>query len=186
MLKDQTWNRVSVHRVVLDFIRGEPHYWRPKLPESLHHVVHEPDLDSGAENAVRWRLLHSYRRYLIGEIPPDTEWYEVRHLEDDHLAELLVIARCGFFDGPPFDLRAVSERKGLSLQAPPDEWLPPILWGHGETGPFTILEGNNRLTAYARAPTGSLRIPAYVGISAMPCFWHALDPPEKLVHDMWR
>lgn len=54
MLKNQTWSRVSVHRVVLDFIRGEPHYSRPKLPESLHRGVHEPALDSGAENAVRW------------------------------------------------------------------------------------------------------------------------------------
>jgi hypothetical protein len=186
MLRDEIWNRISVHRVVLGFLRSEPHYWESNLPRHLHQVIHAPDLDDGAQNALRWRLLYSYRRHLLGEIPPDTAWYEVRNLEEAHLAELMVISRCDFFDGPPFDLREVSERKRIALQTPPERWPPPILWGHGADGPFTILEGNHRLTAYAAAPTGSLGIPAYVGISGMPCYWHALDPPQELVHDMWR
>ncbi|MGD8328234.1 MAG: hypothetical protein PVJ49_02280 [Acidobacteriota bacterium] len=186
MLRDQSWNPISIHRVVLNFLRSEPHHWQDLLPERLHRVVDDPDLDSGEQNAARWRLLHYYRRYLVGEIPPDTAWYEVRHLEDAHLAELMVISRSAFFNGPPFDLREVSARKPIPLQTPPEQWQPPILWGHSEDGPFTILEGNHRLTAYAAAPTGTLSIPSYVGISTMPCHWHALDPPRELVHDMWR
>ena len=186
MLSDETWEPVSVHRVVLDFIRGEPHYWQPILPDHLHHVVHDADLDDGGQNSLRWRLLYSYRRYLMGEIPPDTEWYEVRALRDEHLPELLVIARSGFFEGPAFDLPSAGTHLQLALQTPPEAWMPPILWGHDRDGPFTVLEGNNRLAAYARSPSGALGVPVYVGLSPTPCYWHALDPPQQLVHDMWR
>lgn len=41
------------------------------------------------------------------------------------------------------------------------------LWGHDRSGPYTILEGNNRLTAYeSTGRTGKLSLPVLVGLSA--------------------
>jgi hypothetical protein len=42
---------------------------------------------------MRWRLLHAIRRHLIGELPSETQWHEVRDLTDNELSELHVIAR---------------------------------------------------------------------------------------------
>ena len=51
------------------------------------------------------------------------------------------------------------------------------MWGHDRGGPFTILEGNNRLIAYAStAPRPALEVSVFIGLSKSPCFWHRADP----------
>jgi hypothetical protein len=192
-LADMIWKRVSVHRVVAEFLRNEPHRLELTLSPASHArlapLIASPNLGDPAENHARLRLLYLIRRPLIGEIPPDTQWHEVHNLTDNELAELHVIAHSGW-DAPGQDrneLLQVAARMPRTLSGPPSSWPPPILWGHSKAGPFTIIEGNNRLTAYAAAsPRPRLAIPVLVGVSPTPCFFHIFDPTAWVANDLWK
>jgi hypothetical protein len=182
-LSDMTWKRVPVHHMVAAFHRSEQHRIAGARPPELAR----PDLEDPQQNHQRLRYLLLIRRLLIGEIPPDTDWYEVDNLTDADLPRLHVIARCGWDD--PRDrneLHQVAARRPEPLLKPPTEWPPVILWGHQRGGPFTIIEGNHRLTAYAACGSrGGLVIPVLVGLSPTPCFWHVFDQCGKLANDLW-
>jgi hypothetical protein len=174
-LCDQQWKPVSFDEVRLAFLRAE---WDRWLPSQLRWLIDEADLGNATENRVRLGLLDLCRGPLLQHVPTSTEWYVVRCLETHHLPELLVIGRCGWDDERDRnELAAVARRKPLGLKKPAAAWEALILWGHSKDGPFTILEGNNRLVAYA---SGSgqppLGIPVYVGLSADHCHWHLHDP----------
>jgi hypothetical protein len=127
----------------------------------------QPNLDDPEENRARLRLFYlTGRCVFIVEIPPDTEWYVVHDLTDNELGELHVVNYQEWNE--PEDkneLMKVAARKKIPLREPPSAWQPPILWGHSPTGPFTIIEGNKRLTAYAGSGQSDLRIPVVVGRS---------------------
>jgi hypothetical protein len=95
-LAGMIWKRVAVHQVVAEFLRSEPHHLARALsPTSvarLMPMITSPNTTDPMENHARLRLLHLIRRQLIGEIPPDTRWYEVRNLTDNELPELHAIA----------------------------------------------------------------------------------------------
>jgi hypothetical protein len=187
-LVNMSWKRVSVHEVVAEYLRAERHRFAED-PRALA-VIESADTSDPYENHTRLRMLYLRRAGLIGEIPPDTRWYEVRMLTDEELSELHVIARCGWDD--PFgqdmnELYRVAARRPMNLTSQPGDWCRPILWGHGEVGPFTIIEGNNRLTAYAsKNHKIGLAIPVLIGLSPTPCYFHIFDPPQILVHDFWK
>ncbi len=175
-LKTQKWRRVGVHEVYAAFLKAE---WdriplRKNWPRTL--VTH-PNLQDHRENYVRSMLLRGHRGPLLGEVPSDTIWHQVDSLTERHLPELRVIGRCGW-DSPADknELPQVAARKPLPLRQEPRQWEPIILWGHQKSGPFTILEGNHRLTAYAStsgAPPFSL--PVFVGLSPSLCAFHLAD-----------
>ena len=50
-------------------------------------------------------------------------------------------------------------------------------------GPFTILEGNNRMVAYAASGAEAVIPRVYVGVSPSPCIWHGPDRKALLVKD---
>jgi hypothetical protein len=171
------WQPVTVHAVHLAFVSAE---W-PKLPLAMpaeRHLIDAPDLTNASENERRRALLYSWRKPLMEKVPRGTSWYEVRYLERRHLDELLVIGRCGWDDvADRNELPMVAKREHLVLATPPAEWSEPILWGHDRSGPFTILEGNNRLVAYAATSVPpTLKIPVYIGLSPSRCCWHLPDP----------
>jgi hypothetical protein len=192
-LADMTWRRISVHHVVAEFLRNEPHRLAlalsPASQARLAPMITSPNIGDAAENHARLRLLHLVRRQLIGEIPPDTQWHEVRNLTDSELAELHVIARSGW-DAPGQDnneLLRVAARMPRPLLGPPTNWPAPILWGHDKAGPFTIIEGNNRLVAYAStSPRAGLAVPVLVGLSPTPCLFHVFDPRACIANDLWK
>jgi hypothetical protein len=187
-LANMTWSRVSVHEVVAEFLRGERHRFEQILPSTEMALIDAPNIRDPHTNHKRLRYLLSSRRHLIGEIPPDTRWYAVQNLTDSELSELHVIARCGW-DHPDDrnELLQVALRRPCALTNQPGSWARPILWGHEKAGPFTILEGNNRLTAYASQgrPPG-LMIPALVGLSPTPCCFHIFDPANVVANDLWK
>jgi|GEM_PF-2862495 hypothetical protein len=189
------WRPVTVHEVVAEFLRSE----RYKFPETslpeLMSLTETPDIKNAHHNHRRLRLLYILRRHIFGEIPPDTQWYEVRNLTDRELDDLHVIARIGWDWRPNPDnqhpedkneVRKVAKRRPLELIAPSDAWPRPILWGHEKTGPFTIIEGNNRLIAYVGSRQTGLDIPVLIGLSATPCPWHIFDPAKSIVNDLWQ
>jgi hypothetical protein len=182
-LAEQSWKRVSVHEVVAEFLANERHKF--SLPSM--EIIDKPNLADPSENHDRLRLLMFFRCQLFCEIPPDTEWFEVNQLTNGDLADLRVIARCGWDGGDENELSEVAKRKPSTLTTQPAQWQKPILWGHDRQGPFTIFEGNHRLTAYVSAGcTPDLHIPVLVGISPTPCVFHMTDPPRILVNDLWR
>src|SRR6266480_3111688 len=148
-LAGMIWKRVAVHEVVAEFVRAEQHTLEVILSAAsmvrLAPLLNSPNIGDPQENHARLRYLFLIRRQLVGEIPLDTRWYEVRDLTDNELVELYVIARCGWDD--PRDkneLLRVATRSPRALTDQPSNWRRPILWGHKRTGPFTIIEGNKR------------------------------------------
>jgi hypothetical protein len=186
-LADERWSSASINDVVSELLLAERGKLPQLLPPHLVKALEAPDLIDPAENRLRLRVLYYYRRWLMGEIPPDTAWYEVRFLSERHIDELLVIGRCGWDD--PSDrneLRRVASRRPQVLHSAPGTWRKPILWGHDASGPFTIIEGNHRLTAYESAPNPApFQIPALVGISPTYFNFHLPDPPGHMFHDFW-
>src|SRR5271155_4083385 len=182
-LAGMTWKRVTVHMVVAEFLQAEAFRCNGPLPAQIT----SPNITDPSENHMRLRWLHQIRRWIIGEIPPDTRWFEVHDLTDNELAELHVIARCGW-DAPGQDnneLLRVAVRKPHHLK-PLTEWKRPILWGHVERGPFTIIDGNNRLTGYASSNLRGIAIPVLVGLSPTPCYWHIFDQCGVVAQDLWK
>lgn len=177
LLADETWILATHAEVCLAFLKAE---WE-KVPEITawhdRRLVDEPELDNGRENSLRRLILGSWREPLLAQIPADTSWWRVRSLRHTHTMELLVIASDDWRD--PADgneLMSVARRRGESLQAPPADWSPPILWGHDREGPFTILEGNNRLVNYAASvPDLPFAVECFIGLSPSPSVWHLPD-----------
>lgn len=184
-LCDENWTDSAIHRMFLEYLRAERRNYDPKISPLLD----QPDLHDAAANHMRMHLIYGTRRQLLGEIPPDTRWHVVEHLRDEHLDELRVIGRCGWDDDADGnEVAKVANRKDAQiLKTKPEDWACPILWGHSEEGPFTILEGNNRLMAYSRQEeqTG-FAVSALVGLSPSLCYWHRPDqPPSTLLHQFW-
>ena len=184
-LANQQWRPISVYEMVCEFLRSERH----KFPGERLTYIDAPHLHDPLANHARLRMLYRIRAGLIGEVPPDTQWFNVEVLSENELGELLVIGRCGWDDDAKDsnELLKVAIRKPQKLTKPFQSWPKLILWGHDRTGPFTILEGNNRLTAYVSTACGSgLRIPVIVGLSPTPCAWHKPDPAMILCNDLWK
>lgn len=199
-LAEKEWIEISLHQVVLTWLRGERKtHIRPLVPQftripwtvlspRISELLDRPDLESANENRARLRLLYIIRSKFMGEIPPDTRWYEVRNLTYGDLAELRAVNFHTWTD--PQDkneLANVAARKNLPLRAEPAKWEKPILWGHTTAGPFTIIEGNNRLTSYVASGDTGINIPIIVGLSELHCIWHILDQCDSvLLYDLMR
>ncbi len=187
-LAEEEWRAASVFSVHLAVLRAELEKLRAQLPPDAVALIERPDVHDPLANHRRMRILYGYRAELLGEVPPDTRWYEVHFLRHEHLADLEVISRCGW-DSPNDhnELHKVALGAPRPLHTPPSLWEHPVLWGHERTGPFTILEGNNRLVAYVSCGGKELNVPALVGLSPSLCFWHRDDsPPTVLLNDYWK
>ena len=185
-LIDKTWNPVSNHEVVLKWLRAERHtpFAVTHFPsvvllgaiQSIASLLDIPNLNDEAENLSRQRLLCTIRGALIQHIPFTATWYNVEFLTDGELSELHAINHHEWVsDGDRNELCKVAARKHLSLSQYWSTWEPPILLGHSKNGPFSILDGNHRLTAYAGSGQTGLKIPVIVGISDESCSWSIFD-----------
>jgi hypothetical protein len=175
-LASMVWKEVSIHKVILEFLRGE--YAKSGFHPRWSPIITNPNLNDPVENHQRLRLLYIPRTIFMIEIPPDTKWYEVDHLTENELGELYVSAK----HNPEWDqagnkLDQVAQAVREPLKAPPNQWAQIILWGHSEMGPFSILEGCHRMLGYAAATSRPpLRISPLIGLSSSLCFWHHADP----------
>jgi hypothetical protein len=180
-LADEVWTPSSPHAVVLSFLRSE---WdRRDIPTATwdKRLITNPDLTSPVENNVRALLLWFVRGPLLQRIPSDTQWYEVKYLRERYFWQLHAINHVDW--NSPADmneLEKVALRKQEHWRGSSAPW-EPILWAHDKRGPFTILEGNHRLTALARSQDrANCELVAYVGLSPSRCDWHRLDPQPGL------
>ena len=179
-LADMEWTKISIHHVVLEFLRGEQKTTKFPTPADWQPVIDNPDLSGPLENQKRLRLLYIPRAEFMIEIPADTTWWEVHSLTENELGELYVSAKHNpDWDGPGNRLERVAAAiPVISLDAPPSAWPGRIiLWGHDREGPFSIMEGNHRMLAYAQAALRPpIKLDVYVGLSPSYCYWHHADP----------
>src|SRR3981189_897177 len=166
-LREQTWKKVSMHEVVLAWIRAERNKNDAKqtwpVDADLTVLLDNADLRDAAQNRRRLQLLYLIRSKFFLEIPPDTDWYKCILVRYD-FSNLHVIKHPNW-DNLGDELLKVAASKPLKLISPPSRWDHPVFWGHDRNGPFTILEGNHRLTAYAGTGESDLNITALVGLS---------------------
>lgn len=179
-LSGQKWEKVTINQVHHAFLKGEfdnciKTFGKHAIENK--NLIDNPDFSNESQNCKRSFLL-CFRAPLLFQIPCSTIWHRVSLLEQNHLDELIVIGRCGWDDlRDQNELLKVAKRKTEKMNSVPSEWDPLILWGHTKEGPFSIIEGNHRLVAYAASHNRpSLGIPVYIGLSADYCLWHLPDP----------
>lgn len=193
-LRDEQWQECTFAEITDGWLRAEQHklrekfveWKRPDLVRRLdRHLARAPDFSDDDANADQVELLASFRAPLLNGIPANTAWFRVSSLRNIHLEQIHVIGRCGWEDQGQSDhneVRHVAKRKvkkgeTWNIERGPDSWGFLLLWGHHRGGPFTILEGNNRLVEYAATPGApDFAVPVYIGLSPNYCFWHLPDP----------
>lgn len=104
-LAEMNWRPVRIHEVVLAWLRAERDRYlaqvQPRTGLSIREIgqlLDGSDLSDPEQNRSRLRLLYWMRNLFVLEIPPDTEWYEVRNLKHEHLGELLVVNHAAWTD----------------------------------------------------------------------------------------
>lgn len=135
--------------------------------DQWEQLVLNPDYTNAQENALRRALLFRRRGHMWRELPPDTQWYEVR-LDPADMDRIHVFPRAQWSkisDGSYCigDIirrikskhystggdRVIAKIQQLRyrLQIDPHSSSTVLLIGVDEKSPVTILEGNHRLSA---------------------------------------
>lgn len=197
--------RVTEPEVVAEFLRNEfyqPEFHRDR--DRFEKLVMEADLGSERDNALRRSLLFRRRGTMWRELPPDTQWWEVR-LEPADLPRLRIFPRAQWrrLANGDYGVLAVVERirrlqrccrstgflakiQSLSyrLRHEKDD-SAVLLIGVEAAGPLTVIEGNHRLAAALLTSPELLqqRFRFFCGLSpAMErCCWHRSD-----LRNLWR
>ncbi len=158
--------RITEVEVISEFLKNEFYqreYDRDR--EEFEHVVLDPDLTDGAQNAVRRALLYRRRGHMWRELPKDTLWYECEINEED-LKRIRVFPRAHWrkISNGSFLLSEIVKRIRESAISRSEPALAKIhllryrlqrdsvnsavlLIGVDAEQPLTILEGNHRLAA---------------------------------------
>ena len=172
----EVWTPTTYDHVVLAFLRAEWEKFPAELKARMGSLVTSPSLSVSNENSLRMCLLNKLREPLLQRIPDDTNWFEVKYLRRPQLHELRVINHSDWNStSDSNELPRVAVRRPESLTSDASTWPNPILWGHTKGGPFTILEGNHRLTASGRGCPVDFKIPVYLGLTSKKCCWHLPD-----------
>jgi hypothetical protein len=175
-LSQETWRCATEPELVVSFLLSEWDRVARAKPSADKRLVTEADKADSRENQMRLKMLLDVRGPLIHNIPKDTQWFAVQFLRPHHLDELHAIHYPDWNDAADMnELRKVATRKREVLRAGSIQSWEPILWSHDRRGPFTILEGNHRLTALAGLPEVPFEMRTYVGLSPQKCQWHRLD-----------
>ena len=159
--------RVTESDAIAEFLKNE--FYRDEFHRDrgdFEHVVMHADIASESENALRRALLFRRRGHMWRELPADTQWWEVS-IEPGDLERLRVFPRAQWrrVASGSFLLEDIVERirnkkfsgrtrefiskvQALSYRLRTDQARSCVLLiGIDENSPFTILEGNHRLTA---------------------------------------
>lgn len=187
--------RVWEEEVIAAFLRNEYHHadYDPDR-ERFRHVVLSDDYTSASENALRRALLFRRRGTMWRELPPDTQWYEVK-LNRQDIGRLRVFPRAQWrrLASGSFGLTEILDRirrnqfssRAAGFVGQIREFSEELkrgsnggailLIGLDQHQPLTIIEGNHRLTAAALAgETEMLQFRYFCGFSPhmTECCWY--------------
>jgi hypothetical protein len=164
--------RITEAEVIAEFLKGEFfHKEYDADREQFSRLVHQPDLASEKENALRRALLFRRRNTMWWELPEDRQWWEVQ-FEPADVDQVSVFPRAHWrkLAHGNFSARNVAERVRQKLEAPqPDEFTRKmaairaggtveaakgliVFLGLDERHRVTLLEGNHRFIASLLAP----------------------------------
>jgi O-antigen/teichoic acid export membrane protein len=135
--------------------------------DDWEELVLHPDYSNEEENATRRALLFRRRGHMWRELPPDTQWFEVK-LSPEDLDKIHVFPRAqwskisngsycigdvvrrirerNYRDGGDRVIAKIQQMR-YRLQIDPHSTSTVLLIGQDEKSPVTILEGNHRLSA---------------------------------------
>jgi hypothetical protein len=167
--------RITEAEVIAEFLKGEFfHKEYDADREQFARIVHQPDLTSGKENALRRALLFRRRNTMWWELPEDRQWWEIS-FEPADIDQVSVFPRAHWrkLARGNFRARQVAERVRQKMESSqPDEFSRKmaaicsgataspggliIFLGLDERHPVTLLEGNHRFIASLLAPRGRL------------------------------
>jgi hypothetical protein len=191
--------------VIAEFLKNEFHH--PAFHRDREHfarLVVDADTSNEEQNALRRALLFRVRGHMWRELPPDTRWYQVQ-LEERDLGQLRVFPRAQWrkLATGQFRLADVVERirsrqyvgkitefvarvQSLSYRLRSESDCSSVmLIGMGDGQPYTIIEGNHRLTAALLASPDVLRnhFRVFCGLSPHMdrCCWYKTTLPN-----LWR
>ena len=160
--------RITEAEVIAEFLKNE--FYEDDFDhdrERFERVVMDADVTNEGANAIRRALLFRRRGHMLRELPADTQWWEMQ-LEPGDLRRVRVFPRAQWrrlADGSfsindivkrirshgigPQDEAFAAKIRTLSAQLRDDQAVGStvMLIGIDEAQPFTILEGNHRLTA---------------------------------------
>jgi hypothetical protein len=191
--------RVDENEVIAQFLESEFFQEEYKEYREIYaDLVLNPDLSDARENAIRRALLFHRRGRLWRELPPDTEWWEVE-LQPEDVKRIRIFARNHWlrYGAPTFLLLDAVENvrsriadhskdpfivklRSLSTEMAQDaQYSSVILITINDSAPFTILEGNHRMTAAAllSPETVNSRFRFICGFSPRmaECCWYRAD-----------
>ena len=196
---------IHENEVIAEFLRSE--FYQEEFQDyrdRFADLVNHPDLTNERENSLRRALLYRRRARLWGELPPDTEWWEIEVSPAD-IFRMRVFPRNQWlrYGAPDFLLPETVERirariasnsrdsfiqklRSLSVEMMQNrEFSSVILITINESTPFTIIEGNHRMTAAALGTAADLhrRFRFLCGFSPRmaECCWYQTD-----IATLWR
>ncbi len=197
--------RITEAEVISEFLKNEfyqEEFHRDR--ENFEQLVLEANITNETENALRRALLFRRRGHMWRELPLDTQWWEVdfepadlrlvrvfpraqwRRVADGSflLRDIVERIRTVRFNGSTRDF--ISKVQALSYRIRVEHDSSSVLLiGVDEHDPFTILEGNHRLTAALLAGEGILekRFRVFCGFSPhmTQCCWY-----ETNLENLWR
>jgi len=197
--------RITEAEVIAEFLKNE--FYQEEFHRdrsNFEQLVLEADVTNETENALRRALLYRRRGHMLRELPADTQWWEVQiEASDLNLVRVFPRAQWRRVAGGSFLLRDIVERirtvrfsgrtrdfiskvQALSYRIRLEKDASSVmLIGVDEERPFTILEGNHRLTAALLAGQGVLeqRFRVLCGLShnmAQSCWY------ETNLENLWR
>lgn len=179
--------RVTEAEVIAEFLKNEfyqEEFHRDR--QQFEHLVLDADVTREDENTLRRALLFRRRGHMWRELPPDTQWFEMR-LDPEDLCKLRVFPRAQWrkiadgsfalediverirtrkFSGKVHDFISKVQSLSYMLRFGHDT-SSVILIGESIDEPMTIIEGNHRLTAAMLAAPETLhtRFRVFLGVS---------------------
>lgn len=200
------FQRVTETEVIAEFLRNE--FYKAEFHHDrrrFERLVFEADLANEAENALRRALLFRLRGHMWRELPAGTQWWEVE-VEESDLNLIRVFPRAQWRQVAQDDylLRGIVERiRGQQYPSNVRDFIDKVqalsqrlriepisscvlLIGRDEHSPFTILEGNHRLTAALLAGDGLMRARRFRVLAGLSprmdeCCWY-----QTTVANLWR
>jgi hypothetical protein len=159
--------RVTEAEFISEFLKNEfyqEEFHRDRV--KYEQIVMDADITDETENALRKALLFRRRGHMWRELPADTQWWHVQIEPADLnlirvfpraqwrkvangnflLTDIVGRIRTGHYSGRTRDFIAKVQALSYRLRVDSDS-SSVLLIGVDENSPFTILEGNHRLTA---------------------------------------
>jgi hypothetical protein len=169
--------RITEAEVIAEFLKNE--FYQEEFHRdrgNFEQLVLEANITNETENALRRALLFRRRGHMWRELPLDTQWWEVEfEISDLNLIRVFPRAQWRRLADGSFLLRDIVERirsrrfsgrtrdfiskvQALSYRLRAEKDMSSVmLIGVDDASPFTILEGNHRLTAALLAGQGALQ-----------------------------